>query len=168
MDTPSDYIQSLVNIRKDTLKLIKWAIIFYLDKQIFKTKVYRLNDSVCESAPALNLAQRSNFVNQNSQKYSIEFVFDCDCDVEVNIHFFANEKYLDSNNTNKKLSYVCSCLKYAKSCICINFSRNDQKPFLYKKGANITFKQPEFFFIPSDFPKNSVSNFLLFQNKNKN
>ncbi|RNA08487.1 RING finger protein 157-like [Brachionus plicatilis] len=138
LDTPSDYIQSLVNIRKDTLKLIK------------------LSDSVCyESAPTLNSELKINSASQNSQKYSIEFVFDCDCDVEIKIHFFATEKCLDSNTSDRKLVYSCSCLKYAKKCICFNSSINDQKPIIYKKGANITFKQPDLYFIPSDFPKSS-------------
>ncbi|CAF0858506.1 unnamed protein product [Brachionus calyciflorus] len=137
IDSPSNYIQSLVNIRKDTLKLVK------------------LNDSACyESAPALNSELRVLSPNNTNQKYSIEFVFDCDCDVEIKIHFFAMEKFTDSpNNSERKLTYTCSCLKHGKNCICIN-STNKPKPVIYKKGSNLVFKQHEYFFVPSDFPKN--------------
>lgn len=134
LNTPSNYLQSLINIRKDTLKLVK-----------------------CLDEPS--------DLGTNEIKYNIEFVFDCDCDVIIRIHYFANESFhVDSSDHRANtLKYKCGCSKMqhqfqlAQSpsnhnndfkCICLNDPRDYA---VYKKGANIQFKQAKHFIIPSRF-----------------
>jgi hypothetical protein len=133
LNTPSNYLQSLINIRKDTLKLVK-----------------------CLDEPS--------DLGSNEIKYNIEFVFDCDCDVIIRIYYFANESFLvdSSDHRANVLKYKCGCSKMQHlfqlahssnstndlKCICLNDPREYA---VYKKGANIQFKQPKHFIIPSRF-----------------
>ncbi len=136
-------MQSLVNIRKDTIKLVK-----YIEKEY--CSVNNLN----------------NGSELKETKYNIEFRFDCDCDVKIKIHYFAHESYSIHNSDDglsNQLNYICGCSRSSISstsqqnvnkCICL---KDDSKSVIFKKGVNILFRQPKHVIIPSKYQMSSVS-----------
>jgi hypothetical protein len=103
-------------------------------------------------------------------KYNIEFRFDCDCDVKIKIHYFAHELYSIQNSDDglsNQLNYICGCSKSSISstsqqnsskCFCLN---DDSKSIVYKRGANILFRQPKHVIVPSKYQMANVSLFLF-------
>lgn len=95
--TSTKFLQSLIHLRKDTIKLIK---------------------------------------KDSSDKYNIEFRFDCDIDVKIEIIYFAIEIY----TKDRKLNYKSTCNEYYNNDLMV-----------YTKGSNNLFKQEEHFINPSKY-----------------
>ncbi len=142
---PSKYLQSLINIRKDTIRLVK---------------IVNKNTDTQSTA-------------SEPTKYNIEFRFDCDCDVRIKIYYFAHEKFtltsnhhIESNSANlafhnlRQLVYNCGCSNHMSRSSKTNnnnttrspcFCLNDPDSNVYTKGANILFQNLNHVIVPAQF-----------------
>ena len=158
----------MVNIRKDTLKLVKCIDTDY--------------DYSCDSSSQKDDSAYRLSKNDDTKKYNIEFRFDSECDVTIKIHYFAVEKFGESSSDHRALSYTCGCARVQavtnlntqslnnlalvesnninspNKCFCLN-----DDSIVYKKGVNVLFQQNKHVIIPAKF-NNSVWQFNLHTN----
>lgn len=139
VEQPSKYLQSLVNIRKDTIKLVK-----VVDNNSQADDPYKYNIEFrfdCDVDVRIKIYYFAN------EKF-----------VMTNHSMFESASGLIHQQNLRQLSYVCGCSNYMRSiankstanslrCFCLT----DTEGNVYTKGANILFQNQNHFIVPAQF-----------------
>ncbi|KOX75946.1 hypothetical protein WN51_12376 [Melipona quadrifasciata] len=119
---PTKTLKSLVNIRRESLRLVRNVDQTSTSPQCHSVKHYGDGD-----------------LDKKSNRYNIEFTFDCDVRCAITIYYFCTEEI-----TTKGVTYIPRDPS-------MNF-----KTYYYKKGANQLFSQTSHTFDPTAYSKEDL------------
>ncbi|XP_060826712.1 E3 ubiquitin ligase Rnf157 isoform X2 [Bombus pascuorum] len=119
---PTKTLKSLVNIRRESLRLVRNVDQTSTSPQCHSVKHYGDGD-----------------IDKKSNRYNIEFTFDCDVRCAITIYYFCTEEI-----TTKGVTYIPR-----------DPSMNSET-YYYKKGANQLFSQTSHVFDPTAYSKEDL------------
>lgn len=119
---PTKTLKSLINIRRESLRLIRNVDQTSTSPQCHSVKHYGDGD-----------------IDKKSNRYNIEFTFDCDVRCAITIYYFCTEEI-----TTKGVTYIPR-----------DPSMNSET-YYYKKGANQLFSQTSHIFDPTIYNKEDL------------
>lgn len=140
-------MKSLVNIRRESLRLVRNVDQTSTSPQCHNVKHYEDGD-----------------IDKKSNRYNIEFTFDCDVRCAITIYYFCSEEITTKGATYViKMMYkfyiLCAMLYIMKSIICRYIPRDpsmNSETYYYKKGANQLFSQTSHMFDPTAYSKEDL------------
>ncbi|KAF6019226.1 hypothetical protein EB796_022467 [Bugula neritina] len=141
LNEPTRTLRSLVNIRKDTVRLIRCESEETAGAIATTPEVKEADDK--DSVPSVKDADveaGDAAPPQDHSTYNIEFVFDSDATCKITILYFATEEVVNG------------VAVYAPKEVSLS-----SDSFSYKRGANQTFSQPSHVIKPSDFSQEQWS-----------
>ncbi|XP_071869286.1 mahogunin ring finger 1 isoform X2 [Bombus fervidus] len=119
---PTKTLKSLVNIRRESLRLVRNVDQTSTSPQCHSVKHYGDGD-----------------IDKKSNRYNIEFTFDCDVRCAITIYYFCTEEI-----TTKGVTYIP------------RDSSMNSETYYYKKGANQLFSQMSHMFDPTAYSKEDL------------